>query len=136
MTGSLPTVLAVGPCFPTADKRRQVETALERDGMTVVWVENQDAAARWLCDHAPSAVLIDLSLRDGSPLAVADFCNYRRPEARVILKGGGNLLTNGWLFGQVGNAVALASDSMAGADLSALIAHHAGALPTRQMEAV
>ncbi|WP_143114661.1 hypothetical protein [Jannaschia rubra] len=95
--------------------------------MTLLSARTQDEAALMLCETAPSVVMIHLSLDDGSPLAVADFANYRRPDARVILLGGGGLMADGSLFAHVGNAHALISGDMPPTDLTALIAFHAGA---------
>lgn len=95
---------------------------------------SQDEAALWLCEIDPSVVLIALDLTDGSPLAVADFCHYRRPEARVILLGGGVMGADGSLFSLVGNAAAIMPSRVGGADLTALIAHHAGAKKTARAE--
>lgn len=89
---------------------------------------SQDAAALWLCEADPAVVLIHLDLSDGSPLAVADFCHYRRPDTRVILLGGGGLAADGSLFSHVGNAAAILPAQIDAADLTALIAFHAGAL--------
>lgn len=116
-------VLAVGPCFA---KEEKLGPSLRAESMQLAWVASQDDAALWLCEHDPTVVLIDLGLKDGSPLAVADFCSYRRPEARVILLGGGELLADGSIFRLVGNAHALVSGEMAGLDLSALVAFHGG----------
>ena len=118
-------MLAVGPCFA---KKESLGPALRAEHVELVRVASQDEAALWLCENDPAVVLIDLDLdmSQGSPLAVADFCSYRRPQARVILLGGGSLMADGSIFGLVGNAHALVSGDMTGPDLSALVAFHAG----------
>ncbi len=116
-------VLAVGPCFAKEDS---LGRSLRAEAMQLARVASQDEAALWLCENEPTVVLIDLTLKDGSPLAVADFCSYRRPEARVILLGGGELMADGSILRLVGNAHALVSGDMAGPDLSALVAFHGG----------
>ncbi len=116
-------VLAVGPCFA---KRGSLGASLNAENMELYRATSQDDAALWLCENDPTVVLIDLELTEGSPLAVADFCNYRRPEARVILVGGGELTADGSIFRLVGNAHALVSEDMPGPELSALVSFHAG----------
>lgn len=86
---------------------------------------SQDVAATLLCYVSPSVVVIDLGLAEGSPLAVADFCNYRRPDARVILVGCGSLMADGAIFGHVTNAAALVPRPIDAQDMVALIAFQA-----------
>ncbi|MCK0169213.1 hypothetical protein MWU52_16790 [Jannaschia sp. S6380] len=119
--------LIVGPEFRSAAGRARIAADLARDGIRLAYATSQDEAALWLCDNDPSIVLIDLELADGSPLAVADFCNYRRPEARVLLQGGGHLFTDGSIFGLVGNAHALVPAQMSEADIASLMAFHSHA---------
>lgn len=120
-------ILAVGPCFEGKDEFQAARRALEREGMGLFAAKSQDEAALWLCEAEPAVVLIHLGLTDGSPLAVADFCHYRRPETRVILMGGGGVIADGSLFAHVGNAAAILPAKMLATDLTALIAFHAGA---------
>ncbi|SFI91574.1 hypothetical protein [Jannaschia pohangensis] len=100
---------------------------LAGEGLALHHADSQDDAALLLCDINPLVVVIHLDMTDGSPLAVADFCNYRRPGARLILLGGGQLMTDGTLFRHVGNAHALISGRVSAADLTSLVVHHAAA---------
>ncbi|WP_179379098.1 hypothetical protein [Jannaschia marina] len=86
---------------------------------------SQHEAALWVCERDPAVVLIDLALTRGSPLAVADFCSYRRPEARIVLLGGGGLMADGSLFGHVGNAAVLLSGPVDPTDLASILAFQA-----------
>lgn len=118
-------VLCVGACLPVMTDADGSESLLRREGLRVMQVPSQDAAATLLCYIAPAVVVIDLGLADGSPLAVADFCSYRRPEARVILSGCAGLMVDGAIFRHVTNAAALIPGPMSARDLCALIAYHA-----------
>lgn len=118
-------VLCVGDCFPTARDAEMANAALDLEGVHVLAVASQESAARLLCDVSPAVVVIDLGLAQGSPLAVADFCSYRRPDARVILVGCGGLMADGAIFGHVVNAAALVPRPVRAADMAALIAFHA-----------
>ena len=120
-------ILAVGPCFRSHRAFLRARQALREERMRLFAAHSQDEAALWLCEAAPAVVLIHLGLADGSPLAVADFCDYRRPDARVILLGGGGLAADGSLFCHVGNAAAILPAQIEASDLTALIAFHAGA---------
>lgn len=119
-------MLAVGQCFLNESHYDEAKAALSKEGISLFSSTNQHDASLWICEADPAVVLIDLSLTDGSPLAVADFCNYRRPGTRVILRGTGNLMADGSLFGHVGNAAAIISDQIPRADLIALLSFHAG----------
>ena len=119
-----PVVLAVGQCFETEAAFDAARSALSREGIKLFRAADQHCASIWICEADPAVVVIDLSLTEGSPLAVADFCSYRRPNARVILLGGGKLMADGSLFGHVGNAAAMLPDPVPGPDLLALISFH------------
>ncbi|CTQ49877.1 hypothetical protein [Jannaschia donghaensis] len=121
-----PIVLAVGKCFVSEAEYDAARAALSAERMTLMRAADQHGAALCICEADPAVVVIDLSLREGSPLAVADFCNYRRPQTPVILLGAGKLMADGSLFGHVGNAAALISHQTPRRDLLALIAFHAG----------
>lgn len=122
MSRSDPLVLAVGRCFDREADYRAAKHALSREGISLFRADDQHNASLWICEADPAVVLIDLSLTEGSPLAVADFCNYRRPDTRVILRGTGKLMAHGSLFGHVGNAAAMISAQMPGEDLVSLLA--------------
>lgn len=119
-------VLCVGACFPSGVDADASAAALRREGLHVMSARSQDVAGTLLSYVAPAVVVIDLGLAEGSPLAVADFCNYRRPDARVILVGCGSLMADGAIFGHVSNAAALVPRSISARDMIALIAFHAG----------
>lgn len=118
-------VLTVGQCFESVEEFQSARERLASGGVTLFCAVDQDLAVLWICEVDPAVVVIDLALTDGSPLAVADFCSYRRPRTPVILKGGGKLLADGSLFGHVGNAAALLSADSPTGDLLAVIEFHA-----------
>ena len=120
-----PVVLAAGQCFATDDDYKQARRSLLDERIGLVRALDQHRASLLICESDPAVVVIDLAMTDGSPLAVADFCNYRRPDVPVILIGAGRLLADGSLFRHVGNAAALVSRQTPARDLTALIAFHA-----------
>ena len=58
--------------------------ALERLGAHVDIVSSQDQAADMAAAETYHIVVLDLILNEGSAFAVADFMNYRQPDAQVI----------------------------------------------------
>lgn len=121
------TILAVGPCFAGPAAAARFERDLAREGLHLLRADSQDLAALRICEARPLVVIIHLGLVDGSPLAVADFCNYRRPDVPLILLASGDLVTDGSLFRHVGNARSIVPPDMGLPDLAALVAHHAAA---------
>ena len=119
--------LVVGSGYDDDRKRRKVIANLAQEGVEMHFATGQHEAAIWLCENEPAVVLIDLTLEDGSPLAVANFCSYRRPEARVVLRGGGHLFVDGSIFSLIDNVHALVADDATEDDLSALLSFHATA---------
>lgn len=127
MTQLVHRALVVGSSYGDADGRQQAIDTLSREGVEMHFAASQHEAAIWLCENNPSVVLIDLTLEDGSPLAVANFCSYRRPDARVVLRGCGRLFTDGSIFALIDNVHALVADHTTEDDLSALLSFHASA---------
>ncbi|WP_299813766.1 VpsR-related response regulator [uncultured Jannaschia sp.] len=127
MTERMHRALVVGPGYEDGKKQQQAVANLAQEGVEMHFATSQHEAAIWLCENEPSVVLIDLSLEDGSPLAVANFCSYRRPEARVVLRGNGQLFSDGSIFSLIDNVHALVADHATENDLSALLSFHATA---------
>ena len=57
---------------------------LERAGMMVTLVDDQDQAIAHFTDHCPEIIILDLVLVDGCALAISDFASYRCPKAQVV----------------------------------------------------
>ena len=98
---------------------------LERSGMRVTAVGSQDAAIEQITREAPDIIILDLVLQDGSALAVADYANYRRPEAQVIFVTNSRFFSDGSIFSHVANARAMVRCETPPEDLAAMVAHYA-----------
>ena len=88
---------------------------------------SQAQAVALMFEMAPSVVLIDIDLIQGSPIAVADFASYRHPAARVIFISDTEIFSDGSLFAHCSNVHAHIGRGMAEPDVAALVAHHARA---------
>ena len=98
---------------------------LERQGIDVHHVRNQDEAVAFLAQTAPDVILLDLVLDEGSALAVADFASYRYPEARVIFVTDTSFFSDGSIFAHSSNACAFLPSSTPPDDLAAMVEHYA-----------
>lgn len=57
---------------------------LERSGMIVTHVGDQEQAIAHLTTQCVEIIILDLVLEDGSALAISDFASYRCPNTQVI----------------------------------------------------
>lgn len=98
---------------------------LERMGMSVHQVVDQSTAVAHLESYAPDIILLDLVLREGSALAVADFASYRHPDARVIFVTDTSFFSDGSIFAHSSNACAFLPAGTRPEDLAAMVEHYA-----------
>ena len=98
---------------------------LERHGMVVDQATGQGDAVDYLSAHCPDIIVLDLVLKDGSALAVADFASYRRPDARVIFVTDTTFFSDGSIFNHASNACAFLPASTLPEDLAAMVEHYA-----------
>ncbi len=80
-----------------------------------------------LRDETFDAVVLDLTLSDGSALAVADFASFRCPNARVIFVTHDEVFSDGSIFSLSHNASAFLQSDTPPADLAAIVDYHAAA---------
>ena len=70
-------------------------------------------------------VMLDLILDQGSAFAVADFMNYRQPDAQVIFVTNTSFFSDGSIFQLFSNACAYVQSETAPDDLAAINEHYA-----------
>ena len=99
--------------------------ALERLGAHVDIASSQDQAADMAAAETYDIVVLDLILDEGSAFAVADFMNYRRPDAQVIFVTNTSFFSDGSIFQLFSNACAYVQSETAPDDLAAIIEHYA-----------
>ncbi|MBL4768870.1 MAG: hypothetical protein JKY94_14360 [Rhodobacteraceae bacterium] len=98
---------------------------LERQGADVTVVGCQESAILALCGAEFEIIVLDLILKQGSALAVADFASYRRPNARVIFVTNTSFFSDGSIFAHSSNACAYVQSETPPEDLAAMIEHYA-----------
>ena len=99
--------------------------ALERLGAHVDIASSQDQAADMVAAEIYHIVILDLILDEGSAFAVADFMNYRQPDAQVIFVTNTSFFSDGSIFQLFSNACAYVQSETAPDDLAAIIEHYA-----------
>ena len=99
--------------------------ALERLGAHVNIASSQDQAVDMAAAETYHIVVLDLILDEGSAFAVADFMNYRQPEAQVIFVTNTSFFSDGSIFQLFSNACAYVQSETAPDDLAAIIEHYA-----------
>ena len=100
---------------------------LERLGAEVSLASSQEGAIAKLYSEDFDIIVLDLVLRQGSALAVADFASYRRPDAQVIFVTNTSFLSDGSIFAHSPNACAYVQSSTPPEDLAAMVEHYASA---------
>ncbi len=101
------------------------QTHLQRQGMHVTLVGDQDGAINHLTTQPTDIIVLDLVLEDGAALAVADYANYRVPEARVVFVTNTTFFSDGSIFAHSANARAFLPSDTSPEDLAAMIEHYA-----------
>ena len=97
---------------------------LERQGMRVARVGAQETATEFLAAHDIDIIILNLVLEEGSALAVADYANYRQPDARVIFVTNTSFFSDGSIFAHSANARAFVPSATLPDDLAAMVEHY------------
>ncbi|MTJ05468.1 MAG: response regulator [Sediminimonas qiaohouensis] len=108
---------------PEPELGRLWQRHLERQGAIVTLVPDQDSAIEVLRADDISVIILDLLVAQGSALAVADYANYRRPDARVIFVTNTKFFSDGSIFQHCGNACAFLRTGTPPEDLAAMVEH-------------
>lgn len=96
---------------------------LERHGMRVDRAATQEEATCHLANNPTDIIILDLFIKEGAALAVADYANYRQPEARIIFVTNTSFFSDGSIFAHCANARAFLPSGTPPEDLAALIEH-------------
>ncbi len=105
---------------------------LQRCGMCVRVAESQDDAIVAMNRKAPDSIILDLVLQNGSALAVADYANYRCPDARVIFVTNTRFFSDGSIFAHAANACAFVQTATPPEDLAAMVQYYAAGRKSRE----
>ncbi|MFV0245327.1 MAG: response regulator [Qingshengfaniella sp.] len=98
---------------------------IESLGHRVELACDQSAAIRALQSCDVALILLDMDLRAGSALAIADFAGYRHPDLRVLFLTARPVFTDGSIFRHAPNACGFVPAGIRPEDLALMVDHHA-----------
>ena len=97
---------------------------LQRMGMQVVTATGETDAIEYLAENKVDIIIMDLLLEEGSALTVADYCNYRVPNTRIIFVTNTSFFSDGSIFAFAPNACAFVQSGTPPEDLAAMVEHY------------
>jgi CheY-like chemotaxis protein len=106
---------------------------IERRGVSVTLVAGQVEAVEFLQDNAPSVIIMNLVLDQGSAFAVADYAAYRRPDSKVIFVTSASFFSDGSIFRHIPNACAFMPSNAEPGDLAAVVDFYGEGSRSREM---
>jgi len=77
---------------------------LQRLGADTTLADNSDTALQELQDGTFDVIVLDLVLRQGGALTVADFANFNQPRANVVFVTDTTFFSDGSIFSHSANA--------------------------------
>lgn len=98
---------------------------LTRFGATVALVHDQDAAIAFLHDNAVDVIVLNLVLKGGGAIALADVASVLQPDARIVFVTNTSFFSDGSIFQLCANACAFVQSDTSPEDLAAIVEHHA-----------
>lgn len=101
---------------------------LERLDVEVTLVQTGERAFNVIQSTTFHVIVLDLVLRQGSALAVADFAQFRQPDANVVFVTDTTFFSDGSIFHHSANARAFIKSATPPRDLAAIV-HHYGITP-------
>lgn len=106
-----------------AELGRLWQRHLERQKMDVVLAATEEEAIEILHDYAVDIIVLDLVLDEGVAMSVADYAQYRHPNARIIFVTNTSFFSDGSIFAHCANASAFVPTATPPEDLAALVEH-------------
>ena len=100
-------------------QRQDMETRLEA---------GQSGAICALQTQYFDIVVLDLVLKQGSAMAVADFASYRHPDTQIIFVTNTSFFSDGSIFALNANTRAFLQSDTPPEDLTAMVAHYTRAV--------
>lgn len=97
---------------------------LQRLGASVDAVETGTDALQTLQIQTYDVIVIDLMLREGSGLTVADYANFNMPRANVVFVTDTSFFSDGSIFVHSANARAFIETRTPPADLAEIVHHY------------
>lgn len=104
---------------------------LIRLNVEVTLATTGERALNLIQSHAFDVIVLDLVLDEGSALAVADFAQFRQPEANVVFVTDTTFFSDGSIFRHSANARAFIESATPPDDLAAIVQHYGHISPAR-----
>lgn len=105
---------------------------LERLHASVTHVETGDDALTLLQINTYDVIVLDLVLREGSALTIADFAQFNQPRANVVFVTDTTFFSDGSIFAHSANARAFMETTTPPDDLAAIVHHYGQDAGTRR----
>ena len=97
---------------------------LERMDIIVTLADTGHRALNLIQNQTFDVIVIDLVLRQGSPLVVADLAQFHQPDANVIFVTDTTFFSDGSIFCHSANARAFIESQTPPSDLAAIVHHY------------
>jgi len=101
---------------------------MQRQGIAARLEAGQCGAIGALQTQAFDIIVLDLILKQGSTLAVADFASYRHPKTQIIFVTNTTFFSDGSIFALNANARAFLQTDTPPDDLTAMVEHYGRAV--------
>jgi DNA-binding NtrC family response regulator len=98
---------------------------IQRQNLDCELVQSQSDAIDVLQTQDVCVVILNLSLKDGSSIAVTDYIAYRYPKVKVILVTSDRFFSDGSIFNVVASVSAMVGQETPPEDLAAIVEYHA-----------
>lgn len=109
-----------------ADRALIWQRHLERHALDVSVVGNSDSAVALISVTTFDVIILNLVLREGSALAVADYVQFRNPKTNVIFVTDTTFFSDGSIFAVTSNARAFIRTETPPEDIAAMVQHFGG----------
>lgn len=100
---------------------------LDRHGLNVSVSGSSDAAVALISAVSFDVIVLNLVLREGSALAVADYVQYRHPKTNVIFVTDTTFFSDGSIFAVTSNARAFIRTGTPPEDIAAMVEYYGAA---------
>lgn len=100
---------------------------LHRHGHSAQLANDQESAIDKLSNGYYPIIILDVVLRNGCAIAVADYASYRHPDAKIIFVTDSSFFSDGSIFQLCSNACAFVPSATQPEDLAAMVEHYARA---------
>jgi DNA-binding NtrC family response regulator len=98
---------------------------LERQGATVCFVSNSDAATEALNCRKFDALVINIAMANAAVLAVSDLAGYKNPDIAIITVTSGSFFSDGSIFKLIPNVYGCVGGDVLPKDLVDIVSHYA-----------